>query len=78
VIAAAPHPAAARLFMEWLMSETYSRMSVALHGDPVRPGIKLTSGQKPLDQVPILTLSVAEITKGVPEVISAWRDTFGN
>ena len=78
VIAAAPHPNAARLFMEWLMSETYSRMSVALHGDPVRPGIPLTSGQKPLDQVPILTLSVAEISKGVPEVIEAWRDTFGD
>jgi iron(III) transport system substrate-binding protein len=78
VIAAAPHPHAARLFMEWLMSETYSRMSVALHGDPVRPGIALTSGQKPLDQVPVLTLSVDEISKGIPEVIEAWRDTFGD
>jgi len=53
-------------------------MSVALHGDPVRPGIELASGQKPLDQVPILTLSVDEISKGVPEVIEAWRDTFGD
>jgi iron(III) transport system substrate-binding protein len=78
VIAAAPHPQAARLFLEWLMSETYSRMSVALHCDPLRPGIALTSGQKPLDQVPILTLSVDEISKGVPEVIEAWRDTFGD
>ena len=78
VMAAAPHPNAARLFMEWLMSEAYARMSVALHGDPVRPGIPLTSGQKPLDQVPILSLSVDEISKGVPEVIEQWRDTFGD
>lgn len=78
VMAAAPHPNAARLFMEWLMSETYSRMSVKLHGDPVRAGIKLTSGQRPLNEVPVLTLTVDEISKGVPEVIEQWRDTFGD
>jgi iron(III) transport system substrate-binding protein len=51
--------------------------SVANHGDPVHPGLALASGQKPLDQVKLLTLTVAEIAKGVPEVIEQWRDTFG-
>jgi iron(III) transport system substrate-binding protein len=77
VMASAPHPAAARLFMEWLLSNDFARLSVAKHGDPVHPGLELTSGQKPLDQVPILALSVAEIAKGVPEVVEQWRDTFG-
>jgi iron(III) transport system substrate-binding protein len=77
VMASAPHPNAARLFMEWLMSDDFSRLSVANHGDPVHPGLTLTSGQKSLDQVPLLQLSVAEITTGVPEVIEQWRDTFG-
>ena len=54
------------------MSETYSRMSVALHGDPVRPGIALTSGQKPLDQVPILsvvTAALSNLVSNVPAVL---------
>jgi iron(III) transport system substrate-binding protein len=78
VMASAPHPAAARLFMEWLMSDDFSRLSVANHGDPVHPGVTLTSGQKPLDEVKLLQLTVAEVAAGVPEVIEQWRDTFGN
>jgi iron(III) transport system substrate-binding protein len=78
VMASAPHPNAARLFMEWLMSDDFSKLSVANHGDPVHPGLTLTSGQKPLDQVAVMALSVDEIAKGVPEVIEQWRDTFGN
>ena len=77
VMANAPHPNAARLYMEWLLSDDFSKLSVANHGDPVHPGLVLTSGQKPLDQVPLLTLTVLEIAKGVPEVVEKWRDTFG-
>jgi iron(III) transport system substrate-binding protein len=77
VMASAPHPNAARLYMEWLMSDDFSKLSVANHGDPVHPGLALTSGQKPLDQVPILSLSVEEVAKGVPDIIEQWRDTFG-
>jgi iron(III) transport system substrate-binding protein len=77
VMASAPHPNAARLYMEWLMSDAFSKLSVANHGDPVHPGVALTSGQKPLDQVAILSLSVEEIAKGVPDIIEKWRDTFG-
>ncbi|MEA2737772.1 MAG: iron(III) transport system substrate-binding protein [Acetobacteraceae bacterium] len=77
VMASAPHPNAARLFMEWLMSEDFARLSVSNHGDPVHPGLALTSGQKALDQVPVLSLTVEEIAKGVPDIIERWRDTFG-
>jgi iron(III) transport system substrate-binding protein len=77
VMASAPHPNAARLFMEWLMSDAFSKLSVANHGDPVHPGLTLTSGQKSLDQVPILSLTVEEVAKGVPEIVEQWRDTFG-
>jgi hypothetical protein len=44
----------------------------------VHPGLTLTSGQKTLDQVAVMALSVDEIAKGVPEVIEQWRDTFGS
>lgn len=78
VMASAPHPNAARLFQQWLMSDEYARFSVENHNDPIRPGMTLTSGQKSLDQVKMLSLTVAEIAKGVPEVIEQWRDTFGS
>ncbi len=77
VMASAPHPNAARLYMEWLMSDDFSRLSVANHGDPVHPGVPLTSGQKPLDQVKLMSLSVQEIADGIPDIIERWRDTFG-
>jgi iron(III) transport system substrate-binding protein len=77
VMASAPHPNAARLFMEWLLSDDFAKFSVANHGDPLHPGLTLTSGQKPLGEVKLMSLSVAEIAKGVPEVIEQWRDTFG-
>ena len=77
VMAGAPHPNAARLYMEWLMSDAFGKLSVANHGDPVHPGLVLTSGQKPLDQVPVLSLTVEEVAKGVPEIVEQWRETFG-
>jgi iron(III) transport system substrate-binding protein len=77
VMASAPHPNAARLFMEWLMSDDFSKLSVANHGDPVHPGLALTSGQKALDQVPVLSLTVQEVAEGIPDIIERWRDTFG-
>lgn len=78
VMASAPHPNAARLFMDWLLGDEFARLSVANHTDPVHPGLVLTSGQKPLNEVKLMTLTVAEIAKGVPEVIEQWRDTFGS
>lgn len=77
VMASAPHPNAARLFMEWLMGDDFGRLSVANHGDPVHPGLTLTSGQKQLTDVPLLSLTVDEVAKGVPDIIERWRDTFG-
>jgi iron(III) transport system substrate-binding protein len=78
VMASAPHPSAGRLFMEWLMSDDFAKLSVANHGDPVHPGLTLSSGQKPLDQVPLLTLTNEEVGKGIPEIVERWRDTFGS
>ena len=77
-MANAPHPNAARLFMEWLMGDDFARLSAENHVDPVHPGATLTSGQMPLDQVPLLKLTVDEIAKGIPEVVEQWRDTFGS
>lgn len=76
--AAAPHPNAARLFLDWMLSEEYSKLMVAdgteavRDGVPMRPGVPLLSSQK------VIPLTPDEIRKGVPELVERWRETFGS
>ena len=78
VLAAAPHPNAARLFLEWLLSEDYARACVKWHLEPVRADAPPMEGTKRLSEIKLIRLTPAEIAKGIPEVIEQWRDTFGN
>jgi iron(III) transport system substrate-binding protein len=74
----APHPNAARLFMEWMLSPGYAWMIAADGSEPILQGIAPRPGMPPLADQKIIPLTVAEIRVGVPEVIEQWRDTFGS
>jgi iron(III) transport system substrate-binding protein len=76
VMASAPHPNAARLFMNWLLSQEYAQVCADAFVTPVREAVKFKPGAKPLSEVKVLRQTTAEIAKGVPEVIEQWRDTF--
>ena len=76
VLARAPHPNAARLFMNWLLSQEYAQICADTFVTPVREDVNFKSGAKPLSDVKLLRQTTAEIAKGVPEVIEQWRDTF--
>ena len=76
VMARAPHPNAARLFMNWLLSQDCAQVSADAFVTPVREDVTLKPGAKPISEVKILRQTTAEIAKGVPEVIEQWRDTF--
>jgi iron(III) transport system substrate-binding protein len=71
------HPDTARLFMEFLMSEGASQIWVNHFTESIRPEIPASSGAKSAKDLKIIRPTVAEITKGVPEVIKQWRETFG-
>jgi iron(III) transport system substrate-binding protein len=71
------HLNAARLFMEFLMSEGASRIWVEHFNESIRPEVAATEGAKSAKDLKIIRPTVAEITKGVPEVIKQWRETFG-
>ncbi|MSP01958.1 MAG: extracellular solute-binding protein [Acetobacteraceae bacterium] len=77
VMASAPHPNAARLFLEWLLSRDYAEACVEWNLEPVRADAPPLEGTKPLNEIKLLSLTTAEIAKGIPEVIEQWRDTFG-
>jgi iron(III) transport system substrate-binding protein len=76
--ARAPHPAAAKAFLEWLLSDEYARRVSAAGSDPIRVGVQPRAGIPPLDAANVIRLTVEEIRKGVPDIIEKWRDTFGS
>ena len=71
------HPNAARLFMEFLMSTQASQIWVDHFTESIRPEVPASKIAKPAKDLKIIRPTVAEITKGVPEVIKQWRETFG-
>jgi iron(III) transport system substrate-binding protein len=76
VLARAPHPNAARLFQNWLLSKEFAQVCANAYVTPVRDDVTFKPGAVPLSQVKVLRQTTAEIAKGVPEVIEQWRDTF--
>jgi iron(III) transport system substrate-binding protein len=71
------HQNAARLFMEFLMSEGASRIWVEHFNESIRPEVSAAEGARSAKDLKVIRPTVAEITKGVPEVIKQWRETFG-
>ena len=78
VLAAAPHPNAARLFMEWLLSPDYAAACRDWSLEPVRADAEPLPGIRPIGEINTITVSAAEIARDLPEAIEQWRDTFGN
>jgi iron(III) transport system substrate-binding protein len=76
VLANAPHPNAARLFANWLLSPDFARVATQYYVFPARADAPTVPGAKPLDAVKLIRLTTAQIGKGVPEIIEQWRDTF--
>ena len=77
IMANAPHPSAARLFLEFLQSEEVAHISVKQRAESMRPEVTALPGAKPFTEIKTFQLTVAETLKGIPEVIEQWRDTFG-
>lgn len=77
IVANAPHPNAAKLFMEFQTGKAMSETVRKTFYEPLRPDVPPPEGGRPLAEVTLLTPSLEEQEKGVPEVREAWRDTFG-
>jgi iron(III) transport system substrate-binding protein len=77
VLANAPHPNAARLFLEFLLGPEHAAIQVRDRGESLRPEIVPLAGAKPFRDVTIVRPTVEDVVTGIPEVIDQWRDTFG-
>ena len=77
VMANAPHPNAARLFMEFLLSREHAELSVRDRNESLRPEVLPLPGARPFSEVKIIRPTTEDIVRGIPEIIEKWRDTFG-
>ena len=72
----APHPNAAKLFMEFLYSIEASEINAKHFNIPLRPEGPGAPGTQPISKIKVIRPTVEEVAKGIPEVIEQWRDTF--
>jgi iron(III) transport system substrate-binding protein len=77
ILANAPHPNTAKLFMEFLLSVPGSEILVGDGHAPLRPEVAPPPGAKLISEIKMGPMSEAEVA-GIPELIERWRTTFGN
>jgi iron(III) transport system substrate-binding protein len=73
----APHPNAARLFMEFLLGPEFNEILVKARYESMRADVKPLPGAKSITEVKIIRPTLDETTKGIPAVAELWRDVFG-
>jgi iron(III) transport system substrate-binding protein len=77
IIANAPHPNAAKLFMEFQLGPGLSTVVRRFFNPPLRPDVPPPEGVQPLAQIKMIAPTLEEQEKEVPEVRELWRETFG-
>jgi len=77
VLADAPHPNAARLFVNFLIGPEISEFFAADFRYPLRADVPAAEGMRPLDSYPTISIDTEKALERVPEVQGKFRDTFG-
>ncbi|MWB77339.1 extracellular solute-binding protein [Pseudooceanicola sp. 216_PA32_1] len=73
----APHPNAAQLFVNYLLSERASDLMVTYGLQPMRPEVAPPPGAKAIDEINLASPTQDELINGVQPVIELWRRVFG-
>jgi iron(III) transport system substrate-binding protein len=74
----APHPNAAKLFANYLLSAENSVTLVKWGGQPLHADVAPPKGVLSIDEMKVAPLSEEEVVAKVPDAIERWRDIFGN
>lgn len=77
VLAGSPNPNSARLFAEFLASTEFSEWLASKGRNPLRTDVATPEGTPDLNQVSVLTVSVAESLANQQDVVEMFRDIFG-
>jgi iron(III) transport system substrate-binding protein len=76
ILQEAPHPNAAKLFMNFLMGKEYAELIAKYHEQPIREDV-VVKGSKSLTAMKPIILSTEQIKRGIPTIKTKWRDEFG-
>ena len=71
----APHPNAARLFMNFYYSKEYADAMYNTFNLPILPGVAAAYNER-LDRIKTYRNTRERLQTGIPEVIAKWRETF--
>lgn len=77
ILSTAPHPNAAKLFVEFLLSREVVELAAGEYNIPVRADVEPKPGIAKLGAMKGLNKSPEELSQKLPELIEKWRDTFG-
>lgn len=78
VLAKAPHPDAARAFLDFMLTPEYTRIIINSGSISLRPDVPQASGGRPLDQIKTIQATEQQALVDLPKAIEEWRDIFGN
>ena len=77
ILTSAPHPNAAKLFIEFLMGPEFGALQVRRRFEAMRADVKPLSGTEPLTNIKLRRPTIDEATKGIAQVAEVWRTVFG-
>jgi len=75
VMKEAPHPNAARLFMNYYYSKEYSETAASTYNLPLRLDVAPATGVR-IDRLRTYHVKIERLLVGIPEVTAKWRETF--
>jgi iron(III) transport system substrate-binding protein len=73
----APHPNAAKLFMEFLLGPEFNVILAEAHYETMRADVKPLPGAKSVAEIKVIRPTIEDSTKGIPAAAEVWRDVFG-
>ncbi|WP_158971162.1 ABC transporter substrate-binding protein [Chachezhania sediminis] len=73
----APHPEAAKLFMEFLLGTEIAEIAAGNFSTPIRPDVATREGVPSIDQIKVITATTGQILEEVAPSAEKFRDTFG-
>jgi iron(III) transport system substrate-binding protein len=77
VLANAPHPNAAKLFLEFLQGPEFNQIMVKARYESMRADVKPLAGVKSVTDVKLIRPTIEDSVSGIPKVAELWRDIFG-
>jgi iron(III) transport system substrate-binding protein len=78
IVKGARHESAAKLFLNFLMSQEAGKITSAQFELPLRADVTPPPGAKPVSEIKTILVPADETATGTPLVTEKWRDAFGS